>query len=217
MSAWATGRCGHATRISTVSHHTVLSVACLPSYHRSSFDPNPDIYNCTYRRENSARAIVPARHWINIRYRHNLQRENPTIWHAGREYHIYSASVVRETMMNPATSPSPETSSDQTMLDVQPSSSMYPAGSGQSFSSQSRPRGSSGGVPNRRRKVPDSITPNACTNCKQARAKVCSLNANGRHLACPMVVNAKESYTVRWCSARLPTLCSSREQRTMSL
>jgi hypothetical protein len=27
-------------------------------------------------------------------------------------------------------------------------------------------------VTGRRRKVPDSVTPNACTNCKKARAKV---------------------------------------------
>lgn len=37
---------------------------------------------------------------------------------------------------------------------------------------QARARASSHGVGSRRRKVPDSVTPNACTNCKRARAKV---------------------------------------------
>ncbi len=30
----------------------------------------------------------------------------------------------------------------------------------------------------RRRKVPDSVTPNACTNCKKARAKVRRVNGS---------------------------------------
>ena len=34
------------------------------------------------------------------------------------------------------------------------------------------PSGSGGGPTGRKRKVPDSVTPNACTNCKKARAKV---------------------------------------------
>ena len=64
-------------------------------------------------------------------------------------------------------------SSSQSMQDVQPSSpqnSTNPINPTtlEQPSSQSRP-GTSGG---RRRKVPDSVTPNACTNCKKARAKV---------------------------------------------
>lgn len=37
---------------------------------------------------------------------------------------------------------------------------------------QARAHASGHGAGNRRRKVPDSVTPNACTNCKKARAKV---------------------------------------------
>ena len=36
----------------------------------------------------------------------------------------------------------------------------------------SGPSGSGGGITGRKRKVPVSVTPNACTNCKRARAKV---------------------------------------------
>ena len=65
-------------------------------------------------------------------------------------------------------------SSAQSMQDVQPSSPTTsptspndPTSSGQR-PSQSRPGTSAG----RKRKVPDSVTPNACINCKKARAKV---------------------------------------------
>ena len=37
---------------------------------------------------------------------------------------------------------------------------------------QVRASGSGRGIMSRRRKAPDSVTPNACTNCKRARAKV---------------------------------------------
>ena len=69
-------------------------------------------------------------------------------------------------------SPATEGSS-LSMDDVQPSSPTdfinptSPLSHGE-VSNHSRPETSAG----RRRKVPDSVTPNACTNCKKARAKV---------------------------------------------
>ena len=56
-----------------------------------------------------------------------------------------------------------------------PTSSTNSTGSEPQMSSQPRP-GSSSGVTGRRRKVPDSVTLNACINCKKARAKVSKLS-----------------------------------------
>ena len=64
-------------------------------------------------------------------------------------------------------------SSDHEMEDVQESSPTIQTSPGTlrgSETSQARPGASSS--TGRRRKVPDSVTPNACTNCKKARAKV---------------------------------------------
>ena len=80
-------------------------------------------------------------------------------------------------------------------------------------SSQPRPGTSSG----RRRKVPHSVTPNACTNCKKARAKVSP--------CLPMVYvflyerkwHAKLSTIVRRSQASLPTLREPSRSRLLSL
>lgn len=65
------------------------------------------------------------------------------------------------------------TDSSGQSMDVEPSSPINPSTStnpttSEQTSNQSRPGTSAG----RRRKVPDSVTPNACTHCKKARAKV---------------------------------------------
>lgn len=64
------------------------------------------------------------------------------------------------------------TDSSGQSMDVEPSSPINPSTStnpttSEQTSNQSRPGTSAG----RRRKVPDSVTPNACTHCKKARAK----------------------------------------------
>ena len=63
----------------------------------------------------------------------------------------------------------------QSMDDVQPPSPTDPINSASPVSpgegeasNQFKPEASAG----RRRKIPDSVTPNACTSCKKARAKV---------------------------------------------
>ena len=69
-------------------------------------------------------------------------------------------------------------SSDQSMQDVQPpssaksSSSTTPKASESVLSSTRSRHGTSTSTTGRKRKVPDSVTPNACTTCKKARAKV---------------------------------------------
>lgn len=69
-------------------------------------------------------------------------------------------------------------SSGQSVQDAQPASSAKSpssttpkASESVSFLAQSR-QGTSTSTTGRKRKVPDAVTPNACTNCKMARAKV---------------------------------------------
>ena len=79
-------------------------------------------------------------------------------------------------------------SSGQSMQDVQPassakssSSSTTPKGPESASSSAQSRHGTSTSGTGRKRKVPDSVTPNACTSCKKARAKV-------RRLLTPAIV-----------------------------
>jgi len=71
-----------------------------------------------------------------------------------------------------ADTPATGSDSDQSMEDVQspsPTNTVFSNSAVGSEAGQARPGTSSG--TGRKRKVPDSVTPNACTNCKRARAK----------------------------------------------
>ena len=72
-----------------------------------------------------------------------------------------------------------DTSSNQSIQDAHPSAPTGATSIEQSPEGQSRPRvnsssgsGSAFSGPGRKRRTPSSVTPNACTNCKKARAKV---------------------------------------------
>jgi hypothetical protein len=49
---------------------------------------------------------------------------------------------------------------------------------------------------NKRRRVPDSVTRNACLNCKKARAKVCSRSRDGMTLGLRAVLNAQRQTSI---------------------
>lgn len=71
---------------------------------------------------------------------------------------------------------------------------------------QARARATRGAVGSRRRKVPDSVTPNACTNCKKARAKVIDALLDAmRHLTLGDE-RTKWYLVVRRCQARMQTV-----------
>ena len=87
----------------------------------------------------------------------------------------------REQMPVTLETRSTDSSTDHSMQDIQPessdpSSSTQPTTSDTPSSAQLSRRGTNASSNSngnaRRRKVPDSVTPNACTNCKKARAKV---------------------------------------------
>ena len=102
--------------------------------------------------------------------------------------------------------PTASDSSDHSMRDVQSSSPDLPTSSNtitsEHPSSQPRPGTSSG----RKRKVPHSVTPNACTNCKKARAKVSLCFSMFYVFLYEGKWHTKLSTIVRRSQASLPTL-----------
>ena len=80
-------------------------------------------------------------------------------------------------------------------------------------SSQPRPGKSSG----RKRKSPDSVTANACTNCKKARAKVGPCFHMSHILLHDRMWHTKLSAIVRRSRASLPTLREPSHSRLLSL
>ena len=121
----------------------------------------------------------------------------------------------RPTMDGSATSPT-SSSSDHAMEDGQSASpsdgvaSWKPLGS-ESASSSTHARPVVNGNTGRKRKVPAAITPNACTNCKKARAKVSTRPGPSKPST-----NTKH-YTVRRRQAFLHSLFSSTCYRIMPL
>ena len=109
--------------------------------------------------------------------------------------------------------------SSQSMEDVKQSSPTNPTNStgtitSDQASSQSRPGTSAG----RRRKVPDSVTPNACTNCKKARAKVSRcFPVLLLFLSAVETQYTELSTAVRRCEASLQTLRPTSNPRLLSL
>ena len=65
-------------------------------------------------------------------------------------------------------------SNSHNLPDIRPSS--LTAAEAEAEAEAQAPASASGrGGTSRRRKAPDSVTPNACTNCKRARAKVINI------------------------------------------
>ena len=108
-------------------------------------------------------------------------------------------------------------SSDQSMHEVQSSSPDPPNSlntiTSEHPSSQPRPGTSSG----RKRKVPHSVTPNACTNCKKARAKVSPCFPMFYVFLYEGNWHTKLSTIVRRSQASLPTLREPLRSRLLSL
>ena len=105
-------------------------------------------------------------------------------------------------------------SSGQSMQDVQPSSPTSPTASTNPITSEqasihSRP-GTSGG---RKRKVPDSVTPNACTSCKKARAKVsrCFPVVGSQRTKLLIIVRRREASLSTMRATSYPRLLSLRD------
>lgn len=76
----------------------------------------------------------------------------------------YDCIVHNSRMASDSNSPS--------FTDIRPSTSTEAEAEAEPALTRARPRLSNASFGSRRRKVPDSVTPNACTNCKKARAKV---------------------------------------------